>query len=89
MNMFDDIPDWKLQEIYDQMVKERLEQRAKKLGRPVTTWGGKRSNSGRKKLIKTATVIEIELNSIQKKILVEMGDGSLSDGVLKLINENM
>jgi hypothetical protein len=32
---------------------------------------------------------KLELNSIQKKVLTEMGNGSIDKGIEKLINEAM
>jgi hypothetical protein len=89
MNNFDDIPEWRLEQIYQDMVKKRQATRAKKLGRPVTTWGGKRAGAGRPKILKQKTTLDLELNPIQVKILAEMGEGSIEQGILKLINENM
>lgn len=87
--MYDDIPEWRLQQIYDQMVEEKRRNREKKLGRPVLSWGGKRPGAGRKKQIRSVVNFSLELNKVQQKVLAEMGEGSIDKGILKLINENM
>lgn len=89
MSMVDDIPGWRLEQIYADMVKEKKEALSKKLGRPIGDWGGKRKGAGRPKGVKTKTSIDLELNPIQAQVLTEMGEGSLEEGILKLINENM
>ena len=89
MSFFDDIPEWRLEQIYQDMVKKRQAERSQKLGRPVLSWGGKRPGAGRPKVIKHKTTLELELNPVQAKILAEMGEGSIEKGILKLINENM
>ena len=88
MSMFDDIPEWRLEQIYEDMVRKRREARAKKLGGAISSWGGKRPGAGRPK---TALPKEINLpiSNLQKKVLIEMGNGSLEAGLIKLINENM
>jgi len=88
VSMFDDIPEWRLEQIYEDMVRKRREDRAKKLGGAINSWGGKRPGAGRPK---TALPKEISLpiSNLQKKVLIEMGNGSLEAGLIKLINENM
>ena len=89
MSFYDDIPEWRLEQIYEEMQRKRKEELSAKLGRPVLDWGGKRPGSGRKKQIKTYVTFKLELNKIQQKVLAEMGEGSIDKGILKLINENM
>ena len=89
MSFYDDIPEWRLEQIYQQMEKKRKEELSAKLGRPVLDWGGKRPGAGRKKQIKTYVTFKLELNKVQQKVLAEMGEGSIDKGILKLINENM
>ena len=89
MSFYDDIPEWRLEQIWQDIQKKHKEERSKKLGRPVLDWGGRRPNSGRKKQIKTHVVFKLELNKVQQKVLAEMGEGSIEQGILKLINENM
>lgn len=88
MSMFDDIPAWRLEQIYADMIKKRREQISKKLGRELAPWGGKRPGSGRPKT-KTKAEFNLSLNPVQKKILSEMGDGSIEAGIMKLINDSM
>jgi hypothetical protein len=55
----------------------------------VGTWGGKRKGAGKPRQLTYNTVAKLELNSVQKKMLAEMGDGSIDKGIEKLINEAM
>ena len=89
MSMFDDIPEWRLEQIYADMVKKRREAQSKKLGRELLTWGGKRNGAGRPKQSNSTKDFGFELTAIQKKVLAEMGGGSIHDGIQKLINDNM
>ena len=50
-------------------------------------WGGKRKGAGRPKT-KFGMDVWINPNPIQVKLLMEYGDGDLSKGLMKLINEN-
>ncbi|NBU23974.1 MAG: hypothetical protein EBS38_08780 [Actinobacteria bacterium] len=54
-------------------------------------WGGKRPGAGRprKHPKEQPPEIQLELNSIQKKVLLEMGDGDLSRGIQKLIEMHL
>ena len=88
MSMFDDIPEWRLEQIYAAMEKRRREHIEKKTGKPLGQWGGKRPGAGRPRTRMSAE-INLPINAVQKKILTEMGEGSLEMGILKLINENM
>ena len=66
--------------------------REKRLGRPVGTWGGKRQGAGIKKTKeepKYSNLIALNLNNIQKKVLIEMGNGDLDTGVQNLINQHI
>lgn len=66
--------------------------REKRLGRPVGTWGGKRQGAGTKKRadrIEKTDSISLKLNSIQKKILMEIGNGDMNAGVQELINQHI
>jgi predicted ArsR family transcriptional regulator len=89
MSYFDDLPEWRLEELYNEMVSKRREARAKKLGRPILTWGGKRKGAGRPKVLTYNNIVKLNLNSIQQKVLEEMGEGDLAKGIEKLINEAM
>jgi len=89
VSMFDDIPEWRLEQIYADMVKKRRDAQSKKLGRELLTWGGKRNGAGRPKERTTTKEFGFDLTELQKKILSEMGEGSIHAGIQKLINDNM
>lgn len=67
--------------------EERRKKREEKLGRPLGQWGGYRPGAGRPKVRKYDATVGLDLNPIQKKLLKEMGKGSIQDGVQKLIND--
>ena len=62
---------------------------------PRNTWGGARKGAGRKPLKKVEEkpldllTIGLKLNSIQIKLLKELGNGSLDAGVQALIEKEM
>jgi hypothetical protein len=89
MSLISNIPPEALAEAWEIMEQRRKEALSKKLGRPVGTWGGKRKGAGKPRTLTYNTVAKLELNSIQKKVLTEMGDGSIDKGIEKLINEAM
>jgi hypothetical protein len=89
MSLISNIPPEALAEAWEIMEQRRKEALSKKLGRPVGTWGGKRKGAGKPRTLNYNTVAKLELNSIQKKVLTEMGDGSIDKGIEKLINEAM
>jgi hypothetical protein len=89
MSIISNIPQEALIEAWTEIERRRKEELSKKLGRTVGTWGGKRKGAGKPRSLPYNTVAKIELNAIQKKILAEMGDGSIDRGIEKLINEHM
>jgi hypothetical protein len=89
MSLISNIPPEALAEAWEIMEQRRKEALSKKLGRTVGTWGGKRKGAGKPRTLTYNTVAKLELNSIQKKVLTEMGDGSIDKGIEKLINEAM
>jgi hypothetical protein len=89
MSLISNIPPEALAEAWEIMEQRRKEALSKKLGRPVLDWGGKRKGAGRPRYLPYNTIVKIELNSVQKKVLTEMGDGSIDKGIEKLINEAM
>jgi hypothetical protein len=89
MSLISNIPPEALAQAWEIMEQRRKEALSKKLGRPVGTWGGKRKGAGKPRTLTYNTVAKLELNSIQKKVLTEMGDGSIDKGIEKLINEAM
>lgn len=78
-------PDW-LKEIQRE---KRRAVRAKRLGRPIGKHGGYRKGAGRKRKNPYDTIVYIKHTRIQKQILLDMGNGDLSAGVQKLIDENL
>ena len=89
MSFMDNLSPEVLEKAWEIMEQRRKEALSKKLGRPVLDWGGKRKGAGRPRYLPYNTIVKIELNSIQKKVLTEMGDGSIDKGIEKLINEAM
>jgi hypothetical protein len=89
MSLISNIPPEALAEAWEIMEQRRKEALSKKLGRPIGTWGGKRKGAGKPRTLTYNTVAKLELNSIQKKVLTEMGNGILDAGIEKLINEHM
>ncbi len=89
MSYFDDLPPEVLERVWSVMEKNRKEALSKKLGRPVLDWGGKRKGAGRPRQLIYRTKVELNLNAVQKKVLAEMGEGSIDKGIEKLINEAM
>lgn len=67
---------------------KRRSKRSAKLGRPIGTWGGRRSGAGRPKE-KTEEAATFKLNPIQRKMLAEMGDGDINKGIQALIDQHL
>jgi len=86
MSFIENLPPEVLEKAWQIMEKNRKEAMSKKLGRPVLDWGGKRKGP-RNMIYKTK--VELSLNAVQKRILAEMGEGSIDKGIEKLINEAM
>ena len=76
-------PDW-LKEIERE---KRRAARAKRLGRPIGKWGGRRKGAGVKKTRDWTHEVKLNLTRIQVQILEDMGKGVLRDGIQALINE--
>jgi hypothetical protein len=89
MSLINNLPTEVLVDAWELIEKRRKEELSKKLGRTVGTWGGKRKGAGKPRSLTYNTVAKLELNSVQKKMLAEMGDGSIDKGIEKLINEAM
>jgi hypothetical protein len=89
MSLINNLPTDALAEAWEIIEKRRKEELSKKLGRTVGTWGGKRKGAGRPKYLPYNTIVKLQLNGVQKKVLTEMGDGSLDKGIEKFINEAM
>jgi len=89
MSLLNNLPTEVLVDAWELIEKRRKEELSKKLGRTVGTWGGKRKGAGKPRTLTYNTVAKLELNAVQKKVLTEMGDGSIDRGIEKLINEAM
>jgi hypothetical protein len=63
--------------------------RAKKLGRSIGSWGGKRKGAGAPRQKDYNHTVNLELNGIQVAALLEMGSGNLRKGIETLINRYM
>lgn len=92
MSTFDDpfeqYPD-KPPEWFSEIKRAKLRaKREKKLGRPVGTWGGRRKGAGRPKE-KEDTPFDLVLNSLQRRMLLELGNGNLNKGIQVLIDQNL
>ena len=89
MSFMDNLSPEVLEKAWEIMEQRRKEALSQKLGRPVLDWGGKRKGAGRPRYLPYNTIVKIELNAVQKKVLAEMGNGSIDKGIEKLINETM
>lgn len=70
-----------------EIAEKRRAYRAKKLGRPVGKHGGYRKGSGRKRLREWTHRAYLNLDRIQVKLLEDLGNGDLSNGVQKLVEK--
>ena len=68
---------------------KRRSKRSAKLGRPIGKWGGYRPGAGRPKTKKEEEPFSLKLNTLQKKTLLEMGDGDLNKGIQALIDQHL
>lgn len=70
---------------------ENKRKREEKLGRTLGQWGGVRPRAGRpyKSNKEHRVIFRLTLTNIQKKVLMEMGDGNIDVGLEKLISEHM
>jgi hypothetical protein len=89
MSLISDIPPEALAEAWQIIEKRRKDEKSKRLGRTIGEWGGKRKGAGRPKYLPYNTIVKLQLNGVQKKVLTEMGNGILNAGIEKLINEHM
>ncbi len=64
---------------------KRRAYRAKRLGRPLGKHGGIRKGAGRKRTRDWSHRVYLVLDNIQVKLLEDMGNGDLSNGVQALI----
>lgn len=90
MSEFQGIPEEQLEAVLKQLKLEEKQKREAKLGRKLGQWGGRRPNAGRPvERTHYNVTAKLTLTPVQKKILAEMGEGSISEGLQKLISEYM
>jgi hypothetical protein len=77
-------PDWKK----EKKREYRRQWWAKKLGREIGEWGGKREGAGRPKN-KVQENYNLKMNNIQRLNLKELGDGSIERGIQRLIDRHV
>lgn len=68
--------------------EQRRKSRAKRLGREIGTWGGKREGAGIKKKREYSHHVGLNLTNVQVLVLCDMGKGNLNDGIMALINQH-
>ena len=73
----------------EEIREKRRAYRAKKLGRPIGKHGGYRKGAGRKRTRIWTNRVYLVLDRIQTKILMEMGNGNISNGVQKMIERHI
>tara|TARA_R110000823_G_scaffold195184_1_gene326497 strand:+ start:453 stop:731 length:279 start_codon:yes stop_codon:yes gene_type:complete len=81
--VYEEKPEWLVLKLRE----ARRTQREKKLGRTVGKWGGNRVGAGRPRVKLFDYTVGINVSKLQHKMLLEMGNGDLSDGVIALIRE--
>lgn len=96
MKTFDDPFDYpqafkapKTEEQLEDIKEKRRAYRAKRLGRPVGKHGGYRKGSGRKRTREWTHKIMVVLDSMQVKLLEDLGKGDLHRGVQRLIEQHI
>lgn len=77
------------EEKQDELREKRRAYRAKKLGRPIGKHGGYRKNAGRKRTREWTHRAYLVLDRIQVKLLEDLGNGDLSNGVQALIERHI
>lgn len=95
MKTFDDPFDYpepfkppKTEEQIDELKEKRRAYRAKKLGRPLGNHGGSRKGSGRKRTSPWTHRIYLDLDRIQVKLLEDLGNGDVNNGVQALVEKH-
>ncbi len=73
----------------EEIREKRRAYRAKKLGRPIGKHGGYRKGAGRKRIREWTHRAYLNLDRIQVKLLEDLGNGDLSNGVQVLIERNL
>jgi hypothetical protein len=69
--------------------EKRRAARAKRLGRPIGTWGGNRKGAGERYKKPYDSKVFINHTRIQHSLLLDLGNGDLNAGVQKLIDTKL
>jgi hypothetical protein len=69
--------------------EKRRAARAKRLGRPIGTWGGNRKGAGERYKKPYDSKVYIKHTRIQHSLLLDLGNGDLNAGVQKLIDTKL
>jgi len=69
--------------------EKRRAARAKRLGRPIGTWGGNRKGAGERYKKPYDSKVFIKHTRIQHSLLLDLGNGDLNAGVQKLIDTKL
>jgi hypothetical protein len=69
--------------------EKRREARAKRLGRTIGNWGGRRKGAGKKRERPYDAKVYINHTRMQYLLLMDLGEGDLSAGVQKLIDQKL
>jgi len=77
----------KTEEQKEDLREKRRAYRAKKLGRPIGKHGGYRKGAGRKRTREWTHRAYLNLDRIQVKLLEDLGNGDLSNGVQHLVEK--
>ena len=67
--------------------EKRRAYRAKRLGRPIGKHGGYRKGAGRKRIKPYTHKAFITLDSIQLKLIEDLGQGDLNKGIQQLVEK--
>jgi len=69
--------------------EKRRAARARRLGRPIGTWGGNRKGAGERYKKPYDSKVYIKHTRIQYSLLLDLGNGDLNAGVQKLIDTKL
>ena len=69
----------------EELREKRRQKRAEKLGRPIGKHGGYRKGAGRPRQREWSHRVYINVDNIQVKLLEDLGDGDIHNGVQKLV----
>ena len=74
----------KTEEQIENLREKRRAYRAKRLGRPVGKHGGHRKGAGRKRVRNYNHVVYVLLDSIQEKLILDLGQGDMNKAFQQL-----